>query len=200
MFISPENNKKTCLLSDLAIKYHSDKVPQLYHNYTPFYHELFKNRRNSVKKVFEIGIGYGEIMPITDYISGAGLYMWRDYFPNAQIYGIDIKAELMIRKDRIQTFVCNQSHSWQLINLAEKLGGNFDLIIDDGSHIADHQSISAITLTPYLSDNGIYIIEDLKEPEKVENNLKMMGIECSIHRFDVNLKSDDILLLIRKNP
>jgi len=192
------NSKETCPLSDLAIKYHSDKAPQQYHNYTPFYHELFKNRRNSVKKVFEIGIGYQEIMPIADYISGAGFYMWRDYFPNAQIYGIDIKPELMINKDRIQTFVCNQAHSWQLINLVEKLGGNFDLIIDDGSHIADHQSISAITLVPYLSDNGIYIIEDVREPERVANNLKIMGIESSVHRFDVNLKSDDILLLVRK--
>jgi hypothetical protein len=37
----------------------------------------------------------------------------------------------------------------------------FDIIIDDGSHIMDHQIVTLNRLFKHLNDGGIYIIEDV---------------------------------------
>jgi len=44
-------------LDRLAFHYGTDKCQQLKHPYTPFYHSLFGEMRDSVKKVLEIGVG-----------------------------------------------------------------------------------------------------------------------------------------------
>jgi hypothetical protein len=73
-------------LSELAFKYLSDKCPQIKHSYTPFYYDLLKDKRNSIKKVLEIGIGsVEESTKWRPYRAGSSLIMWRDFFPNAQI-------------------------------------------------------------------------------------------------------------------
>jgi hypothetical protein len=40
--------------------------------------------------------------------------------------------------------------------------GGVDIVIDDGSHVAEQQKISFETLFPLLSNDGIYICEDLQ--------------------------------------
>ena len=37
-------------LCKIAEKYGTDKCPQIFHDYTPTYHELFKDRRNEIKE------------------------------------------------------------------------------------------------------------------------------------------------------
>ncbi len=39
--------------------------------------------------------------------------------------------------------------------------GSPDIILDDGSHVSDHQKISFETLWPLLKVGGLYVIEDL---------------------------------------
>ena len=106
-------------LCEIAYKYGTDKCPQLRHSYTPFYYELLKDRRQSIKKVLEMGIGYFEGMPEKkvvfdpslkrNYHRGASLYMWRDFFPNAKIYGADVRPETMFKDERIETFLCDET-------------------------------------------------------------------------------------------
>ena len=43
----------------------------------------------------------------------------------------------------------------------EKYGG-FDIIIDDGSHIMEHQQTSLQILSQYMKPYGTYIIEDIE--------------------------------------
>src|SRR5438067_9360832 len=68
----------------LARKYGTDKggwhmlAGDTCHNYTPTYHHMFGTRRLSVRNVLEIGVNYGP-----------SLRMWEEYFPNADIYGLD---------------------------------------------------------------------------------------------------------------
>ena len=83
--------KKRDILSELAFKYGTDKCPQLNHAYTPFYYELLKDKRQSIKKVLEMGIGNRELQKkyFPHCVTGASLFMWKDFFPNAQIYGAD---------------------------------------------------------------------------------------------------------------
>jgi hypothetical protein len=39
--------------------------------------------------------------------------------------------------------------------------GGIDVVIDDGSHVAEHQKISFDVLFPLVSDDGLYLCEDL---------------------------------------
>src|SRR3990167_11232762 len=106
-------------LCELALKYRSDKCPKRgKHTYTPYYYNLFKNKKNSVKKVLEIGI-----------LHGASLLMWRDFFPNAKIYGADRRGSFLIRRNRIESFHCDQSRREDLVQLIERTGADIDLFV-----------------------------------------------------------------------
>ena len=148
-------------LAQLAIEYGCDKDPSIFHGYTPFYDELLKYRQ--VNRVLEIGIGTVNAMKhLEAYHPGASLRMWRDYFPSAQIFGLDNDPSVMFEEDRIHTAVCDQSSEDSLKETARKLGGKFDLILDDGSHQMPHQVLTANTLIPLLlSPTGVYVIEDV---------------------------------------
>lgn len=122
------------------------------HNYTPAYHELFKRRRKSVRWMLEIGIAHGY-----------SLRMWRDYFPNAQIIGLDRDPPCIFTEERIRCFLADQNSREDLERVVNHLGNpGFDLIVDDGSHVAGHQIFAARVLLPALSSKGIYVIEDLE--------------------------------------
>lgn len=174
--------KEPTILCELAYKYGTDKCPQLKHSYTPFYHELFKDRRESVKKVVEMGIGYyktiQEVAVIYDgqlkryYQKGASLKMWRDYFPNAQIYGADIAPETLIENERIMSFVCDETKEEQIVNLINQTGQDIDIFIDDGSHKWHHQAYLAKTVLPLLKKDVVYIIEDVGFPSHLRQALK----------------------------
>jgi Methyltransferase domain len=155
-------------LCRLARKYGTDKggehlqAGDTCHNYTPFYHQLFKDRREQVKWVLEIGISHG-----------CSLRMWRDYFPNAQIVGIDSNKACLFADDRIQCYAADQYNELELLAAVYAVRKpKFDLIVDDGSHEPAHQIFSAQVLLPYLADDGVYVIEDIEpdcQPQLIGN-------------------------------
>jgi len=151
-------------LSELAYKYGTDKCPQLNHAYTPFYYKLLKSKRQSIKKVLEMGIGNG--MHTRKYfphaVTGASLFMWRDFFPNAKIYGADNDLETIFKAERIETFLCDQTKKEDLEKLIEKTGNDIDLFIDDGLHASFDQQFLCKTLLPLLKKDVVYIIEDVR--------------------------------------
>lgn len=168
-------------LCKLAINYGTDKVPKLGHTYTPYYHGLFKNRRESVKKVLEIGI-----------LSGASLFMWRDYFPNAEIYGIDIQA-IELDSPRIHCFKYDQTDAKQLQSFIDTAGDNFDLIVDDGSHRSNDQIFTANFLRKYLSSVGIYVIEDVRFPNRVSR--KTLGTIVDLGKTRLHPRDNRLVIL-----
>jgi glycosyltransferase involved in cell wall biosynthesis len=185
-------------LCRIAHKYRSDKCPQLGHAYTPFYAKLFEGAaRERVRRVLEIGIGYQETMPVENYTPGASLRMWRDYFQNAMVYGADLRADLLFSEHRILCAQVDQSQSAQLVSMAADMGMNFDLIVDDGSHVTDHQIITAIALLPYVVSGGYYVVEDVQEPEKVAEALQQFGYAPVVHVFDAR-KVDDCLVVVSR--
>lgn len=161
---------KNTPLCELAFKYGSDKCPTIKHPYTPFYYELLNENKEIIKKVLEIGIGSKNTMHHVvekrgDYQIGASLYMWRDFLPNAQIFGADIDPKTMFESERIKTFMCNQANKEDLIELISKTGDNIEVIIDDGSHLWDDQIFTCQTLMPIVNKDVIYIIEDITYPQ-----------------------------------
>lgn len=166
-------------LTLLAIKYGTDKWGK--HNYTPYYYELFKDSKLYVKKLLEIGVA-----------EGAGVRMFRDFFPKAMIYGAEIDEKRIIVEDRIQTFKCDQSKEIDLARVLLKTGFDLDIVIDDGSHKQKDQIITALTILPLLKKESLYIIEDVadKDIERAFDDYDYKWIECG-------KRYDDRLLVIR---
>jgi len=149
-------------LCELAYKYGSDKGPQINHVYTPYYYNLFKDKRDSVKKVFEVGIADAKRMKsIPQYQTGASLRMWRDFFPNAEVYGIDIVPSMMFEDERIHTYVCDSTDREGVKKLIDEIGADIDIFIDDGNHSVNFQIDTCKAFKPLLQKDVIYIIEDV---------------------------------------
>ena len=143
------------VLKNLGKKYRTDKIDHehTYKNisYCDIYEKYFNNIRNKVTKFVEIGIK-----------DGASLRMWKEYFPNATIYGIDIDPRCKnFEEDRIVCLIGDQN-SETFLNKAKNIIGEYDILLDDGSHITTHQIKSFNILYSNCRYNGYYIIEDLR--------------------------------------
>lgn len=138
------------LLQDLARRHHADKVQASVSHYLPLYAGYFEPVRFAVKRVLEIGVN-----------RGGSVKMWQEYFPNAEIIGVDCKpACAAIAGERIKIFIGSQDDPEFLAQMAREVG-NFDIIIDDGGHQMKQQKTSLQTLFTFLCPGGTYVIEDL---------------------------------------
>lgn len=127
----------------------TDKIT--HHGYHRFYPKYLDPIRHTVNSMLEIGIEQKKSLPL-----------WLNYFPNASIYGIDINFEYIT--DRVQIFKADQSSLKDLEKVVNSIQQkNVDFIIDDGSHIPEHQWLTFNYLfSELLKEGGIYIIEDIE--------------------------------------
>ncbi|MDO9260646.1 MAG: class I SAM-dependent methyltransferase [Flavobacteriaceae bacterium] len=105
--------------------------------------------------MLEIGVG-GYDNP---YIGGNSLRMWKSFFPFAKITSLDIYDKSFLQEKRINIFQGSQIDDLFLESIINQTG-EFDLIIDDGSHVNNHVIKSFEILFPTLKKGGIYVIED----------------------------------------
>ena len=101
---------------------------------------------------------------------GHSLRMWYDYFPNAQLHAFDIVAINHLENDRTKVFNGDEGNRQDLQSAIDKFGGNFDFILEDGSHHPNHQQISFGYLFKYVKSGGIFIIEDILNPAYTEHH------------------------------
>ena len=149
-------------LAPIAAKHGSDKCS--WHSYGPVYDRMFDGK--TVRKVLEIGIGYKGLLA-ESYENAASLRMWAEYFPEAQIYGLDIRPDALVNEGRIHSFQCNQGKVASLLAAREAVGWGFDLVVDDGSHQPEHQILTACVFWPVMALGGRYVIEDVASTEEV---------------------------------
>ena len=193
-----KNFSKDTPLCKLAEKYGTDKCAKIKHPYTEFYFKLLSKKRKNVKKVLELGIGYPEVMQhIKNYKVGASLFMWRDFFPNAMIYGVDIVPKALLNTGRIQSFLCDQTDKNDLSKLIKTIGKDIDLIIDDGSHKTNDQIFTCQNLLPLVDKNVIYIIEDVAQPQIVTNALKIFS--CWVPSIKRKFRDDNLVVVRNKD-
>lgn len=166
-------------LTKLAVKYKADKWGK--HNYTPYYFSEFKKIRNKVKKILEIGAG-----------EGASLRMWRDFFPNAMVYGADNQDNRIMKEDRIEVIKCDQSKLDDLISLVGKTSTDIDIVIDDGSHMPFDQVYSCRGLM-YMLDNPLYYIEDVSDESIIDD---LSSFEIEVKKF--GKRYDDRIVKLTK--
>jgi hypothetical protein len=134
-------------LCNIAAQFQTDKLTP--HNYTPVYFRLLRDK--NVRRLLEVGIGK----------KARSLRMWEAFLPEAEIFGIDKRPEYLRNQGRIQSFAADQANHEQMTKLATDLGGNFDVIIDDGAHDPERQLACLSALLPFLAKDGIYFIEDI---------------------------------------
>ena len=151
-FYFPKNETPEALneLEVLARRYNTDKKFD-YHGYTYYYHLFFRGMRQLPLTLLEIGVS-----------EGVSMKMWRDYFPNAKIVGMDINPScLQYREDRIDIVIGDQSDDETEVFFGTKYPEGFDIIIDDGGHMMSQQMKSLSTLFWKIKPGGFYVIEDL---------------------------------------
>jgi cephalosporin hydroxylase len=140
-------------LSKLATHFGTDKWGN--HKYTPHYQHHLGHLRESRINLLEIGIGgYSRAGA-----GGASLRMWKAFFPQGQITGLDLQDKSFVNEDRIRAFQGDQTDA-ALLHEINTLAGPFDVIIDDGSHRSAHIIATFEILFPLLKDGGIYVVED----------------------------------------
>lgn len=143
----PENWYPNDLLYQLCLKHSPTKTK---HDYIKRYNFHFEKIRHDVKKILEIGVYHGK-----------SLKVWQDYFPNAEIYGIDIDPNCKkFENKRTKIIICDQNDDNQLKKVSDDLK-DFDIILDDGSHKYEHIIKSFSYLYSCLKHDGFYVIEDI---------------------------------------
>ena len=140
-------------LTKLANKYGTDKgTGHLSHGFTEFYYDYFKKYESPTILTFGV-------------LSGATERMLNDFYDkDCQIYCVDIEnlGYLFEGDDNIHFFKANLSDEDEIKNLANAINGiDFDIIIDDASHHWEDQMLCLKYFSPYLKDNGVYVLEDL---------------------------------------
>ncbi|MES2607879.1 MAG: hypothetical protein V4544_04025 [Pseudomonadota bacterium] len=148
------------------------------HNYTKMYNFLLQNKRDAATNVFEIGIGSTD--PQFAYTmgpngtAGASLRGWREFFPNAHIYGADIDKAALFQEDRISTHFVDQLNTGTIKEMFEQIPAKlFDVMVDDGLHCFEANDIFFKAALDKLAPGGVYIIEDIA-PRGVPLVLKLL--------------------------
>lgn len=97
-----------------------------------------------VRDLLEIGVHRGE-----------SLRMWKNEFPGARIVGLDINPNCG-KPEGCEVVIGSQDDPEVLRSL-----GEFDVVVDDGSHLNRHILASFKALWPKVRPGGMYAIEDL---------------------------------------
>jgi hypothetical protein len=167
------------------IKHLSDKFESRYHF---VYNDLFEPIRYNKIKLLEIGlgtIGFGPSNMVgwkeknKNYLPGASLRAFKDYFPNGIIYGIDMQEDCMFEEDRILTFLSDSRDSQKSDELFSDL--TFDIIIDDGDHTSEGQIRTFNNFFKKLKNGGLYFIEDVAFLNEVKEYFENTNLEYKFH-------------------
>lgn len=168
------------------------------HSYLETYETLLNFRKYSAKYILEIGI-----------LHGGSINLWKDYFLNATIYGLDILninniSDDLKNHERIKLFTSIDAYNENFINNTF-LNNNikFDMILDDGPHTFESMCFFIKYYSQLLSDNGILILEDIQSydwieplknivPEELKKFVRIYDLRSNKNRYD------DLILVINK--
>lgn len=196
-------------LCALMHSYGADKCPQIRHGYSPLYYQLLQDQKETAKQILEIGIGTVPVMKRIvgeTYVPGASLKAWRDFFPQAQVWGLDKARSVLFEEDRIKCYYVDQSSEHSLgaaiQRIAHEVGQpmEYDLILDDGSHIKEHQWLTIHKLHPHVKPGGFYIIEDIHiDSLPIFADLKLPGFKVE-HVYVGMTKWDNFVAYKKEQP
>jgi hypothetical protein len=135
-------------LDELAIRHGSDKSSRV-HGYAECYDRFFSRKRDDIVRLLEIGVG-----------DGGSLRMWREYFPNSEIMGLNEPVGPIREVDGAKIFNGVQTDR-EVLNQIRNSVSDLDIVVDNGTHRWSDQIATFEYLFPTLRSGGWYVIEDL---------------------------------------
>jgi hypothetical protein len=167
-----------------------------------YYDSEFSPKKNDSIRIIEIGVGYGHSM-----------YLWRHFFTNAQIIGLEANANYLSNsvhndctrwingEDPSITIKLCDAYDDECINQFKD--NEFDYIIDDGPHTLESQIIFIEKYISKVKTNGKLIVEDIDGGENLNKLIeKALTYDIEYKVFDLrenkNRRDDIILEIIKK--
>lgn len=164
------------------------------HQYIEVYEAFFEPIRDSVKNVLEVGIN-----------TGNSHRMWRDYFHNANIYGVDICDFCggMADEERIDVRFMDAYSDDAIKSFGDM---KFDVVIDDGPHTLASQQFFVSEYSRLMSDKGILVIEDIPFAEWIPDIAVFVPDGLRMNSFSVDRRwvpnrdsiNDELMFFIDK--
>jgi SAM-dependent methyltransferase len=163
-----ENNKTEISeqLKEIFTRCGSDKAgPD--HCYNLVYGEVFqKFDKFSPLNILEFGLGsQNPEIPsrmASQYKVGGSHRSYKEYFPNAQIFGADIDKDSLFNEERIKTSYVDQLKPETFEEMHESFGSpDYDLIIEDGLHSFTASLNTLNFALKYVKRGGVIVLEDL---------------------------------------
>lgn len=183
-------NEKILSIGDIV----SDKNTS--HSYIDYFYENeFSKYKNKSISFLEIGIN-----------NGSCFEMWRNYFTKAKkIVGVDIREDFVLPVfkylDGVTYYFCD-AYNESFVKTLPK----FDIIIDDGSHLLDHQIRFIELYLDHLNSGGVMVVEDIAVENYSNAKDKLISLVEEIEGISyewldfrkIKNRDDDILMVIRK--
>jgi hypothetical protein len=180
-------------LVDLVDNSKTDK--NTVHSYLPLYQELLQGKKDTAKNVLEVGIGnFGDK-------NGGSIKMWRDFFKNAMIYGLDIldKNRVMdelLNDTRVTLYTSTNAYDEQFFKthfLDNPI--KCDVMVDDGPHTLESMKQFIKLYSQIMTADGILIVEDVQSwdwieiltnevPDHLKNYIKVYDLRANKNRYD----------------
>ena len=186
-FMLPQNNASSSLsYPDVVLttfqEFNDDKMG--HKAYSRMYSKYLRDPmmcKGHELKLLEIGVGcvneasYGKG---STYTAGRSVNVWRTLMPGGEVTVLDIDPCVygLVQSGLLESkavFVGSQTNTTLLDKVIEERGP-FDLIIDDGSHVPEHQQATLVHLFHHgLRPGGAYVVEDIETShEFVRSNIK----------------------------
>jgi hypothetical protein len=165
------------------------------HSYLPLYQNLLISKKETAKHVLEIGIGDFGLK------NGGSIKLWRDFFTNATIYGLDILPisnvmDEILNNEKIILHTSQDAYNEDFF-IANFLNKNImcDFMLDDGPHTLESMIQFIKLYSQIMTDDGILIIEDVQDwdwieilknavPEHLKKFIKTYDLRSNKNRYD----------------
>lgn len=174
-------------LHEYGLYHGSDKATA--HQYLDFYQTEIGNPRI----IMEFGVK-----------DGASMKMWREFYAGSLVVGLDINNPPCVEGCLIYE---KDATKQSTVDMLTALIPQYDLIVDDASHMVTDQIDSLNLWWPYVKPGGHYIIEDIHtqyydhyNPMKfwLANTLEALGITYKEFWRDPSDKSDSGTVILYK--
>jgi hypothetical protein len=173
------------------------------HSYIEYYYnQEFSDKRTNNLNILEIGVW-----------EGSSLKLWKSWFVNANIIGIDDNSGIFgnLRNNQFNqmpgvNIIWDDAYSDRIVT---KFNDNyFDYIIDDGPHTFESHKLCVEKWLPKLKHGGKLIIEDIyylsEDPSPLIGEQLTSLIDSNLYNYrfldlrKIKQRGDDIILEITK--
>ena len=189
-------------LSEIVDNHKTDKNTT--HSYLDLYQKLLESKKETARIILEVGIG--DFGPK----NGGSIKMWKDFFQNATIYGLDILPidcvmDELVNNDRVILYTSTDAYNDNFFE-SEFLNKNIkcDFMLDDGPHTLDSMVKFIKLYSQIMTEDGILIIEDVQSIDWIDilTNEVPDHLKPFIKTYDlrsIKNRYDDIVFTIDKS-